>query len=283
MNPKVIKSIDGMRRQVRRWRDEGRTIAFVPTMGFLHEGHLSLIRKGRELADVSVVSIYVNPTQFAPGEDLDKYPRDFERDIGLCASEKVDVVFFPSNEEMYPEGYQTYVINEQLSGKLCGRTRPTHFKGVTTIVAKLFNIVDADYAVFGQKDAQQALIIRNMARDLNFHTRIVVAPIVREADGLAMSSRNKYLTPNQRKQALVLNKSLRRVETLWREGERDIDRLKAETAAAIESMPECRVDYISFVDADTLESAGENSKKILLALAVFVGRTRLIDNTLLER
>ena len=272
-----------MRRQSRQWQREGRSIAFVPTMGFLHEGHLSLIRKGRELADVSVVSIYVNPTQFAPGEDLDKYPRDFERDIRLCAEEQVDVVFFPSNEEMYPGGYQTFVLNESLSDKLCGRTRPTHFKGVTTIVAKLFNIVDADYALFGRKDAQQALIIRNMARDLNFRTEIIVAPIVREPDGLAMSSRNKYLSPAQRQQALVLNESLRRVEALWREGERDLDRLKKEMATAIESRPECRVDYISFVDADTLENAGDDSKKILLALAVFVGNTRLIDNTLLQR
>ncbi len=283
MTPKVIKTIAAMRRQSRQWQREGRSIAFVPTMGFLHEGHLSLIRKGRELADVSVVSIYVNPTQFAPGEDLDKYPRDFERDIRLCAEEQVDVVFFPSNEEMYPGGYQTFVLNESLSDKLCGRTRPTHFKGVTTIVAKLFNIVDADYALFGRKDAQQALIIRNMARDLNFRTEIIVAPIVREPDGLAMSSRNKYLSPAQRQQALVLNESLRRVEALWREGERDIDRLKKEMATAIESRPECRVDYISFVDADTLENAGDDSKKILLALAVFVGNTRLIDNTLLQR
>ncbi len=283
MTPKVIKTIAAMRRQSRQWQREGRSIAFVPTMGFLHEGHLSLIRKGRELADVSVVSIYVNPTQFAPGEDLDKYPRDFERDIRLCAEEQVDVVFFPSNEEMYPGGYQTFVLNESLSDKLCGRTRPTHFKGVTTIVAKLFNIVDADYALFGRKDAQQALIIRNMARDLNFRTEIIVAPIVREPDGLAMSSRNKYLSPAQRQQALVLNESLRRVEALWREGERDLDRLKKEMATAIESRPECRVDYISFVDADTLENAGDDSKKILLALAVFVGNTRLIDNTLLQR
>ena len=283
MTPKVIKTIAAMRRQSRQWHREGRSIAFVPTMGFLHEGHLSLIRKGRELADVSVVSIYVNPTQFAPGEDLDKYPRDFERDIRLCAEEQVDVVFFPSNEEMYPGGYQTFVLNESLSDKLCGRTRPTHFKGVTTIVAKLFNIVDADYALFGRKDAQQALIIRNMARDLNFRTEIIVAPIVREPDGLAMSSRNKYLSPAQRQQALVLNESLRRVEALWREGERDLDRLKKEMATAIESRPECRVDYISFVDADTLENAGDDSKKILLALAVFVGNTRLIDNTLLQR
>ncbi len=283
MTPKVIKTIGEMRRLSRQWREEGQRIALVPTMGFLHEGHLSLIRRARKAADKTVVSIYVNPTQFAPGEDLDKYPRDFERDLKLCAEERADAVFFPENREMYPPGYQTYVLNEHLSDKLCGQTRPTHFKGVTTIVAKLFNIVDADAAVFGQKDAQQALIIRNMARDLNFHTDIIVAPIVRESDGLAMSSRNKYLTPDQRKQALVLNKSLRYAEKQWQEGLRDMARLKADIRAMISANSACRVDYVAFVDARTLEEADSRSPEILLALAVFIGTTRLIDNVLLKR
>ena len=283
MNPKVIKSPEEMSALSRAWQKEGLRTGFVPTMGYLHEGHLSLIRAARRHSDRCVVSIYVNPTQFAPGEDLDKYPRDFERDLQLCAREKVDAVFFPDDAMMYPKDFQTYVYNESLSPLLCGRTRPTHFKGVTTVVAKLFNIVRPDVAVFGQKDAQQALIIRNMARDLNFPVEIIVAPIVREADGLAMSSRNRYLTEDQRNQARVLNQSLRMAHQAWEKGRRDIAYLTERIRSMIETQQDCRVDYIAFVDAGTLQPATNDSPEVLLALAVFVGSTRLIDNTLLNK
>ncbi|RMH65564.1 MAG: pantoate--beta-alanine ligase [Calditrichaeota bacterium] len=283
MKPEVISTPEAMRARSAAWRKNGERIGFVPTMGYLHEGHLSLIREARRHSTRCVVSIYVNPTQFAPGEDLDKYPRDFERDLQLCAEEGVQAVFFPDDTMMYPEGYQTYVYNASLSGLLCGQSRPTHFKGVTTIVAKLFNIVQPDVAVFGQKDAQQALIIRNMVRDLHFPIEIIVAPIVRESDGLAMSSRNRYLTAEQRRQALALYQSIRQTETEWQNGRRDIAGLTRNIRTHIEAHPACRVDYIAFVDARTLQPATESSREILLALAVYVGSTRLIDNTLLTR
>lgn len=276
---KVINSIQAFR----EWRNslQGQSVALVPTMGYLHDGHLSLIRKARPLADKVVVSIYVNPTQFAPGEDLEAYPRDFNRDEHLCEDEKVDCIFYPSNSEMYTTTHQTYVTTEDLSTLLCGKSRPTHFRGVTTIVAKLFNIVQPQVAVFGQKDAQQALIIKRMVEDLNFPVQIHVAPIVREADGLAMSSRNKYLSAEERSQAPVLYQALQLAQEGWHRGQ-SIDNLRAQVSALIASSPLAEIDYVEFSDAATLQPVREASGPVLLALAVRFGSTRLIDNIILE-
>lgn len=279
---KVFSSPDDMRNVSQSIHREGRTIGLVPTMGFLHEGHLSLIRKARKVADKVIVSIFVNPTQFAPNEDLDKYPRDIERDLKLCSSEKVDFVFLPANDDMYSPHHQTYVRNEVISKILCGKSRPTHFRGVTTIVAKLFNIIDPDFSVFGQKDAQQALIIRNMVRDLNFRTHILVEPIIREKDGLAISSRNKYLTPEQRKQATEIYKNLLYAKEQTENGNLDFNNLKIEIQKNINNLPDCRVDYVEFVEAESLENKFSHGDKVLLAIAVFAGKTRLIDNIILN-
>ncbi len=278
---KVIDSVTTMRAWSLERHATGKRIGFVPTMGYLHEGHLSLIRRARQLSDSVVVSIYVNPTQFGPNEDLDAYPRDMERDLKLCRSEGVDAVFTPSDGMMYGKDHQTYVVNESLASFLCGASRPTHFRGVITVVSKLFNIVDPEVSVFGQKDAQQALIIRNMVRDLNFRTEIEVAPIVREEDGLAMSSRNKYLSPEQRRQALVLSRSLAYAEKAFSEGNRDIPQIREKIITDIKAQSQCRVDYVSFVNASSLTEEYQKGDTILLALAVYVGTTRLIDNTLL--
>jgi len=271
---------------MRAWSDTCRTkkqkIALVPTMGFLHQGHLSLIRLARQNSDATVVSIFINPAQFSPNEDLDNYPRDFQKDLELCRAEGADVVFFPNEKEMYAPPYQTYVQNDSLSGKLCGQSRPIHFRGVVTVVSKLFNIVDPDVAAFGQKDAQQAIIIKNMVHNLNFRTEILIGQIVRESDGLAMSSRNKYLSPDERMQALVLSQSLKELQNAYKSGRRDYDTLTAHARAKIDALPACRTDYISFVDMQTLEPAKPETNPVLLALAVFVGTTRLIDNTVLS-
>ncbi len=280
MMMKVIKTIPEMR----HWRDANgsHSIALVPTMGFLHEGHLSLIRESKKRAELTVVSIYVNPTQFAPGEDLADYPRDFERDEALCRAEGVDAVFYPSNEAMYPSGHKTYVITEDLAGILCGRSRPTHFRGVTTIVAKLFNIVRPDFAVFGQKDAQQALIIKQMNDDLNFGIHIVTGPIIRETDGLAMSSRNKYLSEQHRKEAAILHQSLQMAHGEFKNGNRDFEALQTRIKQHISQNSSAQIDYVEYRDADTLAPVQMDSKKILFLLAVYFGKTRLIDNIILE-
>lgn len=279
---KVIRTISEMRAWSHKMRQKDKTVAFVPTMGYLHEGHLSLIDEARSRADAVVASIFVNPTQFAPNEDLDRYPRDFERDEQLCRQRGVSVIFYPTTEEMYPPEHKTYVITEDLSTVLCGRTRPTHFRGVTTIVAKLFNIVQPHIAVFGQKDAQQALIIRRMVEDLNFDIQIVVAPIVREQDGLAMSSRNNYLSPEERAQAVVLSRSLHMAREEFLKGNRNLVDLKQKIANMISVQPLARIDYVEAVDAATLEPLTEaGARPVLLAIAVFFGKTRLIDNTLL--
>ncbi len=279
MTMKVINTIPEMR----RWRqgNSSHTTALVPTMGFLHEGHLSLIREAKEKAELTVVSIYVNPTQFAPGEDLDKYPRDFERDEALCRAEGVDVVFYPSNNEMYPAGHKTYVVTDDLAGILCGQSRPTHFRGVTTIVAKLFNIIRPDTAVFGQKDAQQALIIRRMNTDLNFGINIVTAPIVRETDGLAMSSRNKYLSDQHRKEAAVLYQSLQMARREFESGKRDFVTIKNKMQDHILQNSSANIDYIEYRDAETLDSVNAETESILFLLAAYFGKTRLIDNIIL--
>ncbi|MBZ5569027.1 MAG: pantoate--beta-alanine ligase [Acidobacteriia bacterium] len=279
---KIVHSPDGMHAACAQCKREGGRIGLVPTMGALHEGHLSLIRAARAQSDVVAVSIFVNPLQFGPNEDLAKYPRTLERDCQLLEVEKVDLLFAPSNQDMYPACATTFVTVEGLSEKLCGRSRPGHFRGVTTVVAKLFNIVEPDLAFFGQKDAAQVAIIRRMVRDLNFPVQIVVCPIVREQDGLALSSRNAYLDPQQRKQALVLNRSLMRVQTLADTGERSAAKLVEAGKQVIADEPGVRLDYFEIVHPDTLDPVADLSNGALVAVAAFVGATRLIDNVVLH-
>jgi len=279
---KICKTIDEMRQASRAARIDGRRLGLVPTMGALHEGHLSLVRTARQRCDSVAVSIFVNPAQFGPTEDFSKYPRSFERDCQLLEVEGVNIVFAPSADEMYPPGSATFITVEGLSEKLCGESRPGHFRGVTTVVAKLFNIVQPDLAVFGQKDSAQAVIIRRMVRDLNFDVEIVVCPIVRERDGLAMSSRNAYLNPQQRKQALVLYRALMRVQFLSDKGEKDARKLIAAALEVMREEPGVRLDYFEVVDRETLDPVADTSKGALVAGAAFVGTTRLIDNILLH-
>jgi len=252
-------------------------------MGALHEGHLSLVRAARSSCDVVAASIFVNPAQFGPGEDLAKYPRHFERDRGLLEKHGVELLFAPSVEEMYPAGVVTWVTVDELSDKLDGRSRPGHFRGVTTVVAKLFHVVEPDAAFFGQKDAAQVAIIRRLVRDLNFPVEIVACPIVREADGLAMSSRNVYLDPRQREQALVLQRALARVKKSWEAGERDSAKLMAEGREEVAEEKSVRLDYLEIVDPDSLDPVEDVGDGALVAVAAFVGSTRLIDNVLLQR
>lgn len=276
----VAKTIGEVRGALWTSRQRGRRVGLVPTMGALHEGHLSLVRAAREKCDFVVVSIFVNPTQFGPQEDLSKYPRTLERDCAMLEREGVELVFVPEVEEMYPAGAVTWVTVEGLSERLCGRSRPGHFRGVTTVVAKLFHIVQPDAAFFGQKDAAQAAIIRRIMRDLAVPVEIVVCPIVREADGLALSSRNVYLTAEQRTQALGLSRALGEVEAAFRGGERDAAKLAALGRAVVAAEPGVRLDYFEIVDADDLEPVGE-AAGALVAVAAWVGTTRLIDNVVL--
>lgn len=282
----VVKSAGAMQRLAARWRRAGTPVAFVPTMGCLHEGHLSLAQRARKAVGRGgkvVVSIYVNPAQFAPGEDFSRYPRTFDDDRRLCARAGTDVVFAPADREMYPSGHSTYVSEEKLSRSMEGQSRPTHFRGVTTVVAKLFNIVQPDIAVFGAKDFQQAAVIRRMVRDLNFTVRILVSPTVREKDGLAMSSRNRYLDGPLRLQARALNQAIAKArEILRKEKTVDAGSLRAQLRGIIEQQPATRIDYIEFFDPATLEKTEAVSKDSRLALAVFVGATRLIDNAALD-
>jgi pantoate--beta-alanine ligase len=257
-------------------------VGLVPTMGYLHEGHLSLIRRAREDCEHVAVSIFVNPTQFAPKEDLSKYPRDLERDLSLIEPLGVDLVWMPTPEIMYPTGYQTWVEVETVTRPLEGAMRPGHFRGVTTVVAKLFNAVQPQRAYFGQKDAQQAAVIRQMTRDLNFPIEIVVCPIVREPDGLAMSSRNVYLEPEQRKAATVLYRALNAARNLYENGERDAEGLRQRMREVIASEPLAQMQYVSCADYDTLQELETVTGKTLLSMAVFLGKTRLIDNLVLE-
>ena len=276
-----------MQRLARRWRGQRCRVGFVPTMGYLHAGHLSLVQRARQLVGqqgVIVVSIFVNPTQFAPHEDLNRYPRDLARDRQLCRAAGVDVIFHPSDKDMYPGkasgDYSTYVVEESLSEVMEGISRPTHFRGVTTIVAKLFNIVLPDLAVFGAKDFQQAAILERMARDLNFPVKVIVAPTVREADGLAMSSRNKYLEGDLRAQALALWQAIQKAKANVRTARRPVQAraLKRRLHDFIEQQPAARVDYIEFFDAGTWQPAERVRPGTHMALAVFIGRIRLIDN-----
>jgi pantoate--beta-alanine ligase len=278
----IVKTVKEMQAIAIAAKAEGRSISFVPTMGFLHEGHLSLMRKARNVADMLVVSIFVNPSQFAPGEDLDRYPRDMKKDESLCAAEAVDILFCPEAEDMYSDSNTVEVDECDLSKQLCGASRPGHFKGVLTVVAKLFNIVQPNIAVFGQKDAQQARVIEQMVTDLNFPVQIVVFPIVRQDDGLAMSSRNTYLSDDERGRALCLYKALCLAEKLYDEGECDSQVIKGQMRELINSS-KGDVDYIEILDMKTFQHVSTIQAKTLVALAVKYGSTRLIDNTILMR
>jgi len=277
----VIESISEMKNLVKDWKRQGLSIGFVPTMGYLHEGHLALVRRVKELSDRVVVSIFVNPIQFAPGEDYQRYPRDLERDKALLEKEGVDVLFSPKVEEMYPPGFQTYVEVKELSSGLCGRYRAGHFVGVATVVLKLFNILQPDIAVFGEKDYQQLKVIQRMVQDLNLDVKIISHPTVREEDGLAMSSRNTYLSPEERKSAIALYKALNLAEELINQGERKVATLKEKLKEFIESYPYTKVQYIEFVHPETLKEVERVDEPTLLALAVFVGKARLIDNKII--
>lgn len=288
---RIVTSAAAMQRLALRWRRAGERVGFVPTMGYLHDGHLSLVQRARRLVGkqgVVVASIYVNPTQFAPTEDLSAYPRDLDRDKTLCRQAGVDVLFFPSDAEMYPGrvagGYSTYVVEERLSQGMEGASRPTHFRGVTTVVAKLFNLVLPDVAVFGAKDWQQAAILRRMTRDLNFPLKFVVAPTRREKDGLAMSSRNKYLSAEERQQATILFRALKRAKEAVATSRTPIyaDVLKKELAALIATQPAARLDYVEFFDGESLQPTTAVTRGTHMAMAVFVGKTRLIDNAVLR-
>lgn len=257
------------------------TWGFVPTMGYLHDGHLSLVRRARAENDHVAVSIFVNPTQFGPHEDYNRYPRDLERDLQLLTPLGVDLVFAPPVEEMYPPGFQTWVVVEEVSRPLEGAARPGHFRGVATVVTKLFNIIQPDRAYFGQKDAQQAVVIRRMVQDLNIPVEIVVCPTVREPDGLAMSSRNTYLGPEERRAATVLFRALQAAKARYEEGERDAERLRAVMREVIQAEPLARLDYVSVADPETLQELSRVEDRALLSLAVYIGKTRLIDNILL--
>lgn len=279
---KICATIAEMRRVRRDIARPGFRLGFVPTMGALHEGHLSLVRAAKAQSDAVAVSIFVNPTQFGPQEDFSKYPRNFERDRELLEKEGVDFLFAPAVEEMYPQGAVTYVTVEGLSDKLCGRSRPGHFRGVTTVVAKLFHIVEPDVAFFGQKDAAQVAIIRRMVRDLNLPVQIVGCPIVREVDGLAMSSRNAYLDLEQRKAALVLHRALRAVRDSFGRGERRVATLIDVGKRVCADEASVRLDYLEIVDPDSLDPLVEIRAPGLVAVAAFVGATRLIDNVVLH-
>ncbi len=277
----IIRDPVAMQRTARAWQRAGRRIGFVPTMGYLHPGHLSLVERARRSADLVVLSLFVNPTQFGPTEDFGRYPRDFARDEALCREAGVHTLFAPETAQMYAPDASIRVVEDRLSAGLCGASRPTHFAGVVTVVSKLFNLVLPDVAVFGAKDAQQVRVIRRLVRDLNFPVDIVEAPTVREPDGLAMSSRNVLLTPEERPQALCLRRALDLAERLYAGGERDADRLIREMKKLIEHQPAARVDYVQVADNETLEPVIWIERPVLVALAVRFSKTRLIDNTVL--
>lgn len=279
---KIIETIKEIREYILSQKTLGKTIGLVPTMGYLHEGHASLIRKSVSQNNVTVVSVFVNPTQFGPNEDLEKYPRDIERDAKIAEDAGADIIFHPTPDEMYPNGYSSYINVENLTEELCGKSRPTHFRGVTTIVGKLFNITQANRAYFGQKDAQQLAVIKRMVTDLNFNIEIIACPIIREEDGLAKSSRNVYLSTEERIQALVLNRSLLEAEKLFNAGERNTEVLKQTIAGIIATAPLANIDYIEAVDFETIKPVSNVEGEILIALAVRFGSTRLIDNIILK-
>jgi len=279
---KIIKTVAEIKAALQSHRNEGQTIGLVPTMGYLHQGHLSLIRRAREACDIVVASIFVNPAQFGPQEDFQRYPKDLEKDAKLSEKEGVDYIFYPEASEIYPQEYTTYVEVIELSSKMCGRSRPGHFRGVTTVVLKLFNIIQPDIAFFGQKDAQQVIIISRMIKDLNLDVEIETLPIIREKDGLAMSSRNSYLNPQERKAAVVLYRSLKLAEKLIKGGERKASNLLHQIEQSITKEPLAKIDYISITDSKSLQELEFINNEVLIALAVFLGKTRLIDNILLR-
>lgn len=275
---RVLTTVEEVRNQVKAWKKAGQSVGLVPTMGYLHEGHASLVKAAKAQNDHVVVSVFVNPTQFGPNEDLATYPRDLEHDAKLLESLGVDILFHPEPSEMYPGKASTWVTVEGLSAGLCGKTRPIHFRGVCTVVSKLFNIVTPDNAYFGRKDAQQLAIIRKMVADLNFGINIVGCPIVREADGLAKSSRNKYLSAEERQSALILSKAVAAGRAMVKEGEKDTNKIVAEMKRVIESEPAAKIDYVEAVDAATIEPVDTIASPVLFAMAVYIGKTRLIDN-----
>ncbi|EYE88848.1 pantoate--beta-alanine ligase [Fervidicella metallireducens AeB] len=279
---KIIKSIAQMKDEIKEIKSKNLTIGFVPTMGYLHDGHKSLIERARIENDVVVVSVFVNPTQFGPNEDFEKYPRDEKRDADTCADSGCDILFMPETSDMYQGNYSTFVEVFGLTDRLCGASRPGHFRGVCTVVTKLFNIVKADRAYFGQKDAQQLAVIRRMVIDLNMDIEVVGCPIVRENDGLALSSRNTYLSDNERKQAVVLYQSLQRAKELISEGEYEVNTIKNEMFRIIKTSESAKVDYIEIVDNINLKPVERIKGEILIALAVKIGNTRLIDNMVVK-
>lgn len=274
----ICYKIIDVRKRVNAWKKEGLTIGFVPTMGYLHEGHKSLIDAARKDNDKVVVSIFVNPMQFAPTEDLESYPRDLQKDSQLCKGAGVDLIFHPQPEEMYTDGFCSYVDMNGLTTELCGKSRPIHFRGVQTIVLKLFNIVKPDKAYFGQKDAQQLAVIKRMVKDLNVDTEIVGCPIIREPDGLAKSSRNTYLNPDERKAALILSRSLKLGKELIESGETDSKKVIKAITDSINTEPLAKIDYVDIVDFSTITPTDKIGKSVLVAVAVYIGKTRLMDN-----
>jgi len=280
----IVKRTPQMKALAERLRDEGQRIGIVPTMGALHSGHMSLMQRARQMSDIVVVTIFINPIQFGPAEDLERYPRDLAADAEMCMSRGVDYIFAPLIDEVYPENFSSYVIVEGLSDRLCGASREGHFRGVTTVVSKLFNIVKPHFAFFGRKDAQQAVIIKRMVADLCMDAEIVVCPIVRDDDGLALSSRNVYLSSEEREAATVLHRALEKAQVLFGDGTRDAETLRTVMDELIASEPLVRIDYIEIVDAHDLEpvQAIEDGHPTLIALAAFVGKTRLIDNVVLN-
>ena len=281
---KIVKTVDEMNEISSDLHSNGEKIGFVPTMGYLHEGHLSLVDAAKKKSSTMVMSIYVNPTQFGHGEDFDRYPRDLSRDKKMAQGHGVNFIFAPTDSEMYPEEFGTFIDIEKAAYILEGEFRPGHFRGVTTVVAKLFNIVKPDIAVFGQKDAQQAFLVKKMVLDLNYATKILIAPIVRESDGLALSSRNVYLSPPQRKEATVLYRSLKLAKAMVTDGEKDLAKVHEMMVKMINAESEGRIDYIAFVNPNTFEKVNEikSIKEILALLAVRFGQTRLIDNLSLK-
>ncbi len=279
---RISTTVNEVRCEVKAWKKAGLTVGLVPTMGYLHEGHASLVQKAKSQCDKVVVSVFVNPTQFGPNEDLDAYPRDLEHDAQLLESLGVDVLFHPTPEEMYPGKAKTWVNVEGLTQELCGLTRPVHFRGVCTVVSKLMNIVGPDRAYFGQKDAQQLAVIRQMVRDLNMDLEVVGCPIVREADGLAKSSRNTYLSQEERTAALVLSQAVFAGQALIREGEKNTGVILEKMKAVINAEPLAKIDYVKAVDAETIEIVDKVERPVLFAMAVYIGKTRLIDNFIAE-
>ena len=278
----IIHTVRDMQIKADHLRKSGQKIGLVPTMGFLHEGHLSLLDIAVDNSDIAVLSIFVNPIQFGPDEDLDEYPRDFERDENLARDRGCDIIFYPKAEDIYIDPYRTYVSVQEITSVLCGAARPIHFRGVTTVVAKLFNIVKPHAAVFGQKDAQQAFVIQQMVKDLNYDINILIGPIIREPDGLARSTRNRYLSNQERKDALVLNRSLRSAEQMIKNGSRDAAPIKQNIIKIINSVSSSKIDYIELVDTGNLKPVDKLKSEILIALAVWIGKARLIDNVILR-